>query len=70
MPNISDNTTQTCAECGKQMKLMFVQDNPDLWIAYNLYACDGCLSICRQDVWKNAGKIWITGDGAISRGDS
>ena len=38
--------------------------------AYNVYACDGCLSIYRQDVWKNAGKIWITGEGTISRGET
>ena len=62
--------TQQCAECGEGMALMFVKDNPNTGIAYNVYACDGCLSICRQDVWKNAGTIWITGEGTISRGET
>lgn len=58
-----------CAKCGGNMGLEFVSDNPTMGIAYNVYSCDDCLTICREDVWKNAGKTWITGDGTISRGN-
>ena len=58
-----------CAKCGGTMRLKFVSDNPTMGIAYNVYSCDDCLTICREDVWKNAGKTWITGDGTISRGN-
>lgn len=51
------------------MGLEFVSDSPTMGIAYNVYSCKSCLTICREDVWKNAGKTWITGDGTISRGN-
>lgn len=64
-----DRSKMKCAKCGGNMGLEFVSDNPTMGIAYNVYSCDDCLTICREDVWKNAGKTWITGDGTISRGN-
>lgn len=28
-------------------------------IAYNLYQCDDCGMLCRENVWDHAGILWI-----------
>ena len=30
--------------------------------AYNLYQCDYCGMVCRENVWDNQGKVWIPVD--------
>ena len=45
-----------CAKCGGTMRLKFVSDNGSWESHYNVYSCDDCLTICREDVWKNAGR--------------
>ena len=37
--------------------------------AYNLYACEKCGTIMKQDVWGNSGWTIITTSGAIERVD-
>jgi hypothetical protein len=33
--------------------------------AYNLFQCQYCGAICKQDVWHNAGETWISVEGRI-----
>lgn len=33
--------------------------------AWNLFVCEYCGAICKQDVWHNAGEIWVTTEGRI-----
>lgn len=31
-------------------------------IAWNLYTCDDCGNVCRENVWDNKGIVWIKWD--------
>jgi len=47
-------------KCGKKMKLIFVWDDSQLTDhAYNIYACQDCGRIMKEDVWEDKGEIWI-----------
>lgn len=35
--------------------------------AYNLYQCEKCGTLCKEDVWEGRGKIWIKNDNDIER---
>ena len=48
--------------CGKTMKGIFCWDNAqqtDMNHAFNVYACDACGRLMKQDVWEDVGEIWI-----------
>ncbi len=47
-----------CADA-EQMELAGVWDDPNEGIAFNIHICNYCGSICKADVWKNAGELWI-----------
>lgn len=51
MPN------QLC--CKSPTKNIFVWDSPYIGYAYNLYGCEFCGSIFKQDVWANKGTVQI-----------
>lgn len=50
-----------------EMEIISGADDPEKGYAYNLYQCRMCDAICKQDVWKHKGEIWISNDGAILR---
>lgn len=41
------------------MELSGCSDNPNKDIAYNIHHCVFCMLICKEDVWKNPGRLWI-----------
>lgn len=45
----------------------FCGDNQNEGYAFNVFHCNKCNAICKQDVWENAGEIWIGADGEIFR---
>lgn len=49
-----------CRYCDHTMVIADVWDDDlDLGYAYNLFLCNRCGSICKEDVWKGKGQIWI-----------
>lgn len=42
----------------QQFDLKAVADSPNDGYAYNLFQCE-CDAICKKNVWKNAGELWI-----------
>jgi hypothetical protein len=50
-------------KCGKEMNLRYVWDSGALEelgnYAYNLYACDVCGRLLKEDVWDEAKQLWI-----------
>jgi 8-oxo-dGTP diphosphatase len=55
-------------KCGNKMKLSACWDNAqqtDRDHAWNLYMCEACGRICKQDVWTNEGELWIGLDGLV-----
>ena len=48
------------------MRQIDVWDHPDEGYAFNLFLCE-CGIICKEDVWNNAGQIWINIYGGITR---
>jgi hypothetical protein len=41
------------------MILKFVDDNPNRGYAFNLYHCEFCGTIARENVWENPGVVYI-----------
>ncbi len=56
-----------CIHCGAKMSTAKVFDDPELGVAFNLKMCDGCGTICKEDVWKGKGQTWIATDNTITR---
>lgn len=58
-------------KCGNEMKFVYCDDHPmtddDYDYAFNLYACQWCGRLCKQDVWCGAGFIWIDRFNNISK---
>lgn len=54
-----------CHFCQEAIQLIHCYDSPQDGIAFNIYACDGCGAICKNNVWKNKGDEWIAGDRKI-----
>ena len=51
-----------CIQCGQRMRGVEVFDTgsdgaPD--IAWNLYACQGCGMVARENVWSHKGIVWV-----------
>jgi len=54
-----------CIKCGYEMDLIDVMDDPEMGYAYNLFKCINCLVICKNNVWKNPGNLWIMANNEI-----
>ncbi len=54
-----------CKLCKKDMKFIACSDNPNEGFAYNIYHCDECMVLCKENVWDNAGKFWVLKDNTI-----
>lgn len=55
-----------------EMEILVGYDDPypgkgKLLIAFNIYYCKYCGSLCRRDVWQRAGETWIFTDGTIHK---
>jgi hypothetical protein len=49
-----------CRECHNgEMEALAAYDDTRTVRAYNLYQCRYCGALCRHDVWKEAGQLWI-----------
>lgn len=46
--------------CDEEPKFISCYDNPSTDYAYNLFMCDNCGSLFKEDVWKNKGIIKIS----------
>jgi hypothetical protein len=52
----------TICKCGNQMVFVFCWDNAqqtDRDHAFNVYGCDSCGRIFKEDVWEDKGELWI-----------
>lgn len=58
-------------KCGKEMEGVGGTDNPfppdGEEYAFNLYLCNRCGTVCKQDVWVGKGLIWIDCKNNITR---
>jgi len=54
-----------CTECNSQTTGIAVYDNPNNGYAYNVYQCDGCGTIIKENVWKDKGYTIITLDDKV-----
>lgn len=55
-------------KCEHEMVVVYVYDNGvtmEPGHAYNLYACDRCGILCKNDVWSDKGFRWIHLDGKV-----
>lgn len=47
-------------KCGASMQLLFVWDDAQQTDhAFNVYGCDPCGRVLKEDVWENKGQIWL-----------
>jgi len=51
--------------CNNKPKFIECFDNPNTGFAWNLYLCEECGSLFKEDVWENKGIIKITPDNKI-----
>ena len=58
-----------CIECGEEMDLIYVDDNPNRDYAYNIFSCTHCMVICHNNVWRNRGNIWIYPNHKVTKED-
>lgn len=57
-------------KCKNEMRLLFCWDDAqETDHAYNLWACESCGRIVKQDVWEDAGELWINLSGAEQGSD-
>lgn len=54
---MSNSSNPLC--CASPTKMIFVWDSPNAGYAYNLYACEGCGKLHKQDVWTNKGTLTL-----------
>ena len=55
-----------CKDCKSKMKLVLVWDDAQMTDhAFNLFACEKCGLLCKEDVWEDEGKRWIALTGEI-----
>lgn len=55
-----------CVSCNCGMEVITVNDRPNLGYAYNVYECFMCMILAKEDVWKNAGVLWIFPNGHLT----
>jgi hypothetical protein len=41
--------------CGVEMEVVFIWDDPHVGYAFNLYACNDCGRLIKEQVWNNSG---------------
>ena len=58
-----------CKKCGQPMRLLFCDDNPDTGFAFNLHNCQTCMILCKENVWENAGRLWVMPDNSVELDD-
>lgn len=57
-----------CASCGEAMKFIYCVDSgsgitvENYSLAYNLYVCERCFALCREQLWDFKGKVWLCAD--------
>ena len=51
-----------CTSCNNPMNFIFCWDGPNENFAYNIYHCEKCFLICRENVWERRGVVWIFSD--------
>ena len=58
-----------CISCDSPMDAVSVYDNcgSQKPVAYNVYQCDGCGTLCKEDVWSNAGLTFIDSENNITK---
>jgi hypothetical protein len=59
-----------CGLTDGDMIFVACDDSPNEGYAFNLFHCPYCGSICKQDVWDDAGEIWISCRNEIERNTS
>jgi hypothetical protein len=55
-------------KCGTVMTLKAVWDNAqqkEVDHAFNLYLCEDCGMIMKEDVWHDAGELWVDLTGVV-----
>jgi NMD protein affecting ribosome stability and mRNA decay len=56
--------------CGQKMQCLYVWDDAqETDHAFNVYACDKCGRLLKDDVWNDKGQIWI-GLSGVEEGSS
>lgn len=66
-------TSIWCAFCGTEMTLVYLDDTGSgttkdgYSLAYNLYACLKCLTICKEQLWDFKGRFWVCSNGLMFR---
>lgn len=55
-----------CEKCNVKMEGIAAYDDCSKY-AFNVYLCDGCGSICKQDVWTGKGYTWVYVDNTVKR---
>lgn len=48
-----------CRGCQEEMALAEVWECGEQKHCWNLYACDGCGAVCRENVWDDKGEVWV-----------
>ena len=56
--------TKLC-RCKHTLDLAAVWDDPNQGYAFNLYICNNCGDIVKEDVWEDAGKTILSVSGEI-----
>lgn len=62
--NSYDNDYQR--PCNTEMKFIACNDSPNEGWAYNVYHCDACGTLCKDNVWGNKERIWIRSNNSIT----
>jgi uncharacterized Zn finger protein len=53
---MNDKSANNCPNCGEELDVFFVWDDPDIGVAFNLLACEDCGTLVKDMVWDNAGR--------------
>lgn len=49
-----------CEHCNSEMReIILVDDNPNRAYAHNLYQCTKCMTLCKENLWRDKGLLWI-----------
>lgn len=55
----------TCSTHSTKMKFIYCWDDPDEGFAFNVFACDECGKLVKNDVWNNSGNTTIRLNGNV-----
>jgi len=51
--------------CNESLALVSVYDAPESGYAYNLFVCQSCGTIIKEDVWSNSGTLTVKTNGEV-----